>query len=105
MVSVISTLEMKVRKKCQSANMPRISASWPAARRAARPLPAPNHPGMIWRDWVHPNTQGMARRSVIPEVAVPRRDGREPIFIWASSSTGVEEVKNSTRPGVSTKPR
>ena len=57
------------------------------------PLPAPYQPGMIWRDCVHPNTHGMARRSEMPVVAPRRRAGREPMFISPSSSTGVEVVK------------
>ncbi len=56
---------------------------------------------MIWRDWVQPNTQGMARRSSMRDRPPARRAGRDPMFICASSSTGVEVVKYSTMPGAS----
>ena len=55
-------------------------------------------------DWVQPNTQGIARRS---ERSPPplRRDGREPMFIAPSSSTGVAVLKYSTSPSCSTNAR
>ena len=56
---------------------------------------------MIWRDWVQPNTQGMALRSAMPEVDDALLDGREPMFMPPNSSTGVDDPKYSTRPGVS----
>ena len=62
-------------------------------------MPTPNHPGMIWRDWVQPNTHGIARRSSIPEPAADRRAGREPMFIADSSSTGVDVVEVLDEPG------
>ena len=91
---VISMLERKVAKKRQSrGHLLAASSPRPASRAAARPLPTPNQPGTIWRDWVQPKTQGIARRPEMPPPESGRRDGREPRCSSASSSTGVEARK------------
>ena len=77
----------------------------PAARAAANPAPTPNQPGTSWRDCVQPNTQGIARSPSSPSPARLRRAGREPMFISASSSTGVDVLKYSTKPGACRKAR
>ena len=91
--SVISTLEMKVRKKCQCSCISASTASPPASRAALRPEPTPNQPGTICRDWVQPNTHGMARSPAMPPPESGRRAGREPMFSEPSCSTGVEARK------------
>ena len=60
---------------------------------------------MIWRDWVQPNTQGMARSADRPSPLSGRVAGRDPILRSASSVTGVACMKYSTRPGASTSER
>ena len=88
--SVIATFERKLRKKCQCAYISASRSPSPASRAAARPLPTPYQPGTIWRDWVQPNTHGIARRPSMPAPESGRRAGREPRCSSASSSTGVE---------------
>ena len=68
-------------------------AELPASRAAFRPEPTPNQPGTICRDWVQPNTHGMARRPPSPAPESGRLDGREPMFSEPSCSTGVEARK------------
>src|SRR6185312_3527919 len=75
--------------------------SQPASRAAFRPDPTPNQPGTICRDWVQPNTHGMARNPSIPPPESGRRLGREPMFSEPSCSTGVEDRKYSGNPGSS----
>ena len=94
LASVISTLEMKVRKKCQCSCISREhgrAAGLPG--RLADPDPTPNQPGTICRDWVQPNTHGMARSPAMPPPESGRRAGREPMFSEPSCSTGVEARK------------
>ena len=87
---VISTLEIKVRKKCQSFSICESTSLLPDSRAAFNPEPTPNHPGTICRDWVQPNTHGIARSEARPPLASGRRDGREPRNRFPSCSTGVE---------------
>ncbi len=69
-VSIISTLDRNVRKKCQlRVHLGQHVGVSPAARAAARPEPTPNQPGTICRDWVQPNTHGIARRPPSPAPA------------------------------------
>ncbi len=103
--SVISTLDTKARKKCQSANISSSSSPSPADRAAASPDPTPNQPGTICRDWVQPKTQGIARSPASPAPLSGRRDGRDPMFIQPSCSTGVEARKYAGRSGSSTSDR
>jgi hypothetical protein len=89
--SVIDTLSRKVRKNGQlryiSCSTSRLSPA------AARPDPTPYQPGTIWRDWVQPNTHGIARRLSRPPPESGRRAGREPMCSAPSRSTGVEARK------------
>src|SRR5256885_920007 len=62
-------------------------------RAAHNPVPTPNQPGTICRDWVHPNTHGMARSPSMPPPEEGRRDGREPMFSCPSCSTGADARK------------
>src|SRR5690606_10696914 len=103
--SVISTLLITVRKKCQLRYISCRSGSSPASRAALRPEPAPNQPGTIWRDWVQPNTHGIARSPSSPLEDVVRLEGREPMFRSPSCSTGVAETKYSGRFSSSTRVR
>ena len=91
--SVISTFETKVRKKCHCSCISDRTSSSPASRAAANPDPTPNQPGTIWRDWVQPNTHGIARSPSMPPPEDGRRDGREPMFSEPSCSTGVDARK------------
>ena len=93
LAKVISTLDMNVRKKCHSRCISASTSRRPASRAARRPEPTPNQPGTIWRDWVQPNTQGMARSPSMPPPEAGRRDGREPMLSEPSCSTGVEARK------------
>ena len=92
--SAISTLARNVVTKCHCVAISSSVSPIPAARAASNPVPTPYQPGMIWRDCVHPNTHGIARRSASAAAdSVARRAGREPMFRPAISSTGVEAVK------------
>ena len=77
---VISTFEMKVRKKCHCVVHLVEQRPRPASRAARSPDPTPNQPGTICRDWVQPNTQGMARSPPMPPPESGRRAGRDPMF-------------------------
>src|ERR1700716_422230 len=103
--SVISTLDTKVRKKCQRRYMSIRASDEPRLRAAASPDPSPYHPGTSCRDWVQPNTQGMARMLASPPSPPGREAGREPMLRLLSSSAGVADLKYSRRPGVSKKLR
>ncbi len=92
-ISVISTFDTNVWRNNHLSIISRMTSSPPEALTASNPDPTPNQPGTIWRDCVQPNTHGIARRSSRPVPPPGRRDGREPMFIWPSSSTGVEERK------------
>jgi hypothetical protein len=89
LASVIATFERKLRKKYQRSCISPSRSPSPASRAAARPLPTPYHPGTICRDWVQPNTHGIARSPPVPAPDSGLRDGREPRWSSESSSTGV----------------
>ena len=105
LASVISTLLIRLRKKCQWRSISCRSGSSPASRAAFRPDPAPNQPGTICRDCVQPNTHGIARSPSSPLSEVVRLEGRDPMFRSPSSSTGVEVTKYSGRSGSSARVR
>src|SRR4030081_2941778 len=101
LASVISTLETKVRKKCQRRYMSIKASDQPRLRAAESPEPSPYHLGTSLRDWVQPNTQGMARMLASPPSPPGRDAGREPMLRLLSSSAGVADLKYSGGPGVS----
>ncbi len=105
LVRVICTLDMKVRKNAQEPYISFSVSPRPASRAAASPLPTPYQPGRMIRDWVQPKTHGMARRSSRPPSPPGRLEGREPMFILPSSSTGVAETKKGTSASSRTRAR
>ena len=90
-----STLDRKLRKKCQCWCISSRTPSSPASRAASRPEPTPNQPGTICRDWVQPKTQGMARSPSRPAPESGRRDGAgaEVQFGELVDGGGGEEVR------------
>src|SRR5208283_173281 len=102
---VISTLPTKVLKNGHLAYISPSAGPAPSARAEASPDPTPYQPGMIWRDWVQPNTQGIARSAARSDPDSGRYAGREPRFKSLSSATGVEDMKYSAKPAFPSRAR